>query len=171
MKASDANAMLQFYPRWVTRHVKNDVNSIGIISPSAEELYILDVAFPWAGITQLSKDTCDLDKPLTQKFDLMMFSNVFMYSKDPALWFSNIFPKTKYILIQDLILGQRMKDRELGDDGDSSRFCYPPNYMSRIPGYDLSKHDDRLLDFYVYSDPNAPGPENQSFLIMLKGDL
>ena len=60
----------------------------------------------------------DLNKPNKHRWDLLIASSVFMYSKNPALWFQHVFASCKYFLLLDLVRRRRSAANEFAPDGD-----------------------------------------------------
>lgn len=174
MRQEDVDMINKTFPKW--KESTGQVNTVGILSPCARELEIINKIFPDVWITELNEKDWDLFSPGQDEYDLLIACNVFMYSKDPAIWFKHVFAKCKYFWMQDLIRSWRSDECECacGPNGDRDvmRFTYPPNYLARVNhAFDLRLLSDRIINFIPYQTPGRPGKDALSFLLCLKGDL
>lgn len=170
MKSADLDQFRLYYPRWL--NTMASVKTVVSCSPSPDEEAVLKTIIPPQAFTTLTRDKWDISSgPAPIKSDLIILSNVFMYSPDPQRWFDNVFASARFVWIQDQILACRDDPNELAQDGDSMRYEMPPDHLARIPGaYDLHRLDDRKIDFVTYSAGGGNYP-TLSFLLFLRGDL
>jgi len=165
MKDRDMNAFGTKWPGWM-REIKSDVENVCMFAPAKEELNIVGSCFPDAEIRSVNDNfyktgelEYDLDDVTTidSYFDLMVASNVFMYSDDPDLWLENIGKRSRYLWMQDGVDGKRGNDGNyLGEDGDKQRYCFTPHFASTYEhAFDLSKYDKLMRDFHIYGLSNC----------------
>lgn len=171
MREKDIEVMNNFFPLW-KRNINCYIATIALLSSNQHENDMIKGLFPDAKITNLDINSWDLFKPGREEFDLIFACNVFMYSSNPEIWFKHIFEKCRYFWMQDNIRAWRMGNQELGSDGDSMRFIYPPKYLARIDNaYDLRKLDSRIVNFETYEVQTLCGKDALSFILNLKGDI
>lgn len=154
MVDADMETYLAHFPGW--RAALGDVGKICLLSPDKKQVQLVQLLFPAAAITTIGQDEWNLDSPVCRgdvNYDLIFAANVFMYSRNPRLWFENVLARCRYFWIQDLVRGQRMTDRELGSDGDSCRYSRKSHGITvheGVPSFDLSCFDDRILEYETY---------------------
>ena len=133
---------------------KSKINIL-LISPYKEEYITVKNLFQDGTFHVSTRATWDLDYPPKNnyQFDLVVASNVFMYSKNPEKWFHNILPHTCFLLVQDLINRKRsIIPPYFGRDQDCMRYCYSTKKIkSNFKGaFDLKKIDPFILYFRSY---------------------
>lgn len=140
---------------------------IGVFSPWREGEYRL---FP--RLTSLPRWRWDLNKPGRQRFDLLVASNVFMMSPDPAHWFRHVFACCRYFLLVDVVRRKRDEHAEFGKDGDSVRYAIGPHVPRVTPAFDLNTLQDRLLGYHTYhGGANLYDPDPLHLIALFRGDL
>jgi hypothetical protein len=171
MKPEDVHILDCWFTGWIDELKKiSSINKIVLLSPAEGEILVAKKHFKGAQIICSNKNEWNLNNKCPYKnVDLVFACNVFMYcNSSPQIWLDNILNSSKLLVMQDLIRGWRMKDAELGDDGDSSRFCYGDKYKARIKGaFDLKQWDNKSIDvmFYEYVQPYSHLTEtNLSFI-------
>jgi hypothetical protein len=110
--------------------------------------------FPYAAT--ISRHEWDLNEPTERHFDLLVASNVFMYSHDPERWFANVLESCAYFLLIDLVRRQRSRQTEFGRDGDCLRFAFGEERPRVSNVFELGILGDRLLEGKTY-----PGGANE----------
>lgn len=142
--------------RDVGRHLR-ELPRIGLISPLERRsrrrfwraLPIGErLVFPDA--TRLTRRRWDLYEPQAERFDLLVASNVFMYSADPARWFANVLAACAYFLLIDLVRRQRGESSEFGSDGDRIRYAVGDARPRVTQRFDLGRLGDRVLGYRTY---------------------
>ena len=124
------------------------------------------------GATALPRHRWDLNDPGTEEFDLVVASNVLMYSAEPALWFGNVFAACECFLLIDLVRRRRRKDSELGGDADCMRYAIGGERPRVDRSFDLDELGDRVLGFRTYyGGANAYDDDPLHFIAVLRGDL
>lgn len=150
---------LKAYKNWGlwSRHI--DPKTIGLLSCNNQQYDIIHGLFPNAEIIQYGINSWNLNNGQTTKHDLIVACNVFHYSDNPRLWFSNVLSCTSLLWIQDIINRKRSIDSQLGSDGDSMRYYYK-NYESSFP--DATNLEDLgfVKKFFYYVSEN----NNEHFL-------
>jgi len=128
-----------------------------LLSPHLDDVRLVRTLFPLARLHASRAEFWNLYRPFPvrgAKFDLIIASNVFHYSSDPALWFNHVLDVTDWLLVQDLIARRRSRSSGsgLGHDGDTMRYMYSRRgvYSDYIGAYDLSALDDRMVYFTEY---------------------
>ncbi len=175
MRKEDIEQYNVHFPLWAG--LTPGVKKICLLSGDAEQEAILKRVFPKAQVKNVSREQWDLNQPCTEKYDLIVAMNVFMYSPDPALWFGNVLARCRHVWIQDLVCGQRGSTGELGSgpdgDGDSMRYTVKPVLKARYEyAYDITVHQDRLLRLAAYKlDVPDHLPYGLSYIAFMKGDL
>ena len=146
---------LEQYKIFWTKFLKEygrDIKTVAIHS-AAEERVIFDEIFKEKNIYNLNKKNWNLNEEITVTFDLIIFNNIIMYSKNPERWLKNIFNSCKFVIIQDLIDRKRNDDDEgmrsqlsLADSGDSMRYSF--SHLNQISQsyvkYDISNLKNRV---------------------------
>jgi hypothetical protein len=174
MRAEDLEQYRIHFPHWAK--LTEGVQDICLLSGDNAQRDVLCDAFPDARVNNVHVDTWDLNQPGRWDYDLIAGMNVFMYSPDPDLWFKNVFAQCRYLWLQDPVCGRRGAV-ELGDgptgDGDAMRYGFDPLLRTRLPnGYDLSKHQERLIRLCAYRlDVPTDLPYGLSHMAFLRGDL
>jgi hypothetical protein len=128
------------------------------------------LVFPRA--TPISRRDWDLDEPTERRYDLLVASNVFMYSQDPARWFENVLEACGYFLMIDPVRRRRNEGSELGPDGDRMRFAVNGARPRVDRCFDLALLGDRLLGYRTYyggANPYDDDPLHVAALV--RGDL
>lgn len=144
-----------------------DVDRLGVFSPIKDGERKL---FPKA--TWLPRRKWDLNRPSKKRFDVLIASNVFMYSPDPARWFRNVMASCKYLLILDPIRRKRTAESELGSDGDQVRFSVGDEQPRIDHIFDLQALGDRLLAYKTFYGGSSPNDEDPMHVVaLIKGDL
>lgn len=145
----------------------SDFPRIGVLSPiRGGERKI----FPKA--TRLPRRRWDLNKPGGQRFDLLVASNVFMYSPDPARWFRHVLASCKYFLLLDLVRRRRSDSDEFGTDGDCMRYAIGDSRPRVERHFDLNCLGDRLMGYHTfYGGANAVDADPLHFIGLFRGDL
>lgn len=144
--------------------LKTDRPKILLLSPSTADINLVNHYFPSAIYFATDYFVWDLNFafPVANvEFDLVIVSNVFMYSPNPTQWFENVMAISRYILVQDLISRKRSNLYPyLGNDGDSIRFEFASRGVkSDFDGaYNLDNVGAYCLDFESY-----PGIKNEYY--------
>ncbi len=179
MTREDMRMYETVFPRWrdVVTGGQSDREPklrIVLLSCSKEQTHLIKRLFPRSRLMKLTVDAYNLNDPLKRDVEVIAAMNVFHYSDNPLLWFSNILPFCRYAWIQDLINRKRLENSELGADGDRTRYCYTKRgIVSDFPGaFDLSILDERVVDFCVYEGgtTGAGVRDTKHFLMCLRGD-
>jgi hypothetical protein len=147
-------------------HLK-ELPNVGVLSPihTGE-----DKLFPKA--TALPRWRWDLNKPGNRRFDLLVAANVFMYGRDPALWFRHVLAGCRYLLLLDLIRRRRSEGNEFGTDGDCSRYAVGGEHPRVEHHFDLNTLGDRLLGYRTFNGgANAFDDEPLHVVALIRGDL
>ncbi len=174
MRPEDLEQYKLQFPSWAQLVTNN--RDICLLSGDGAQEQILWECFPEGRITNLGRQQWDLNQPGPRNFDLIVGMNVFMYSPDPDLWLKNVFARCRYLWLQDPVCGKR-GEVELGDgptgDGDAMRYGFDPLLKTRLPhGYDLSKHQERLIRLCAYRlNAGDHVPYALSHMAFLRGDL
>ena len=58
-----------------------------------------------------------------RRFEMLVASDVFMYSPDPAKWFRHVLAACECFLMIDVVRRRRSEDSEFGPDGDCMRYA------------------------------------------------
>ena len=139
---------------------------IGLLSPNRDERKL----FPKA--KAISHRRWDLNQPNRRKFDLLIASNVFMYSADPPRWFRNVLASCRYFLLLDLVRRQRSSGSEFGPDRDCMRYAIGSAKPRVNPYFDLNLLGDRLLGFRTFpGGANTYDDAPLHLVALLRGDL
>lgn len=158
----------------VINELKNshpNIKKIGEFSGQDNRYGLTRHAYPEAQYVDIPEKSWNLLEPGKADYDLLLAANTWMYSTNPSLWFTNALARCKLLIIQDLIRAKRGPE-ELGDDGDSMRYCMLPQHVARYPGaFDLNVFKDRMVSFRTYDGPSGSGKDCYKFVIVLKGDL
>jgi hypothetical protein len=160
----DLEQILRYFSIWKDQSIQE----IALLSPCEEQYQLIKKLFPKAHINVYTIRNWNLDYPNKRHYDLICAMNVFHYSKTPPLWFENVLNACRYFWLQDLVNRYRSDKRpcQLGDDGDSMRYCFSPNIHSTFDGaFDLSVFKEKITDFHAY--PTEGG--NMHFLCSMKG--
>ena len=169
---------LEQYKIFWTKFLKEygrDIKTVAIHS-AAEERVIFDEIFKEKNIYNLNKKNWNLNEEITVTFDLIIFNNIIMYSKNPERWLKNIFNSCKFVIIQDVIDRKRNDDDKgmlsqlsLADSGDSMRYSF--SHLNQISQsrikYDISNLKNRVLNVNFYK---TESPNSKHFICSLKGD-
>ncbi len=114
----------------------------------------------------------DLNRPGRRRFDLLVASNVFMYSPDPARWFRNVFASCRYFLMLDLVRRRRGEASEFAADGDRMRYAVGDARPRVDSFFSLQDLGDRLLAYRTfYGGANAYDDAPLHVLALFRGDL
>jgi len=145
----------------------SEFRSTGVFSPIREGERKI---FPKA--TSLPPRRWNLNKPHRQRFDLLVASNVFMYSPDPARWFRHVLASCKYFLLLDLVRRRRAQNSELGADKDSMRYAIGEARPRVERHFDLGNLGDRLLGHRTfYGGASAFDDDPLHVVALFRGDL
>lgn len=172
MRPEDLEQYRIHFPYWA--QLVGDIRDICLLSGDGPQEQALWDVFPSARVSNVHRNTWDLNNPGQWDYDLIVGMNVFMYSPDPDLWFRNVFARCRYLWIQDPVCAKR-GEVECGDgpngDGDSTRFSAGSVLQARANGYDLFKHQERLLRLVAYR-LNVPAevPYGLNMMAFLRGD-
>jgi hypothetical protein len=140
---------------------------IGVFSPIADGEKKI-----FRKLVSLPRRRWDLNHPGRDRFDVLVASNVFMYSTDPARWFRNALSCCRYLVLLDLVRRRRSPDAEYGTDGDCMRFRIDPAVPRVEPYFDLATLGDRLVAHKVYyGGANAFDIEPAHVVAVIRGDL
>lgn len=123
-----------------------------LLSPSMADVMLVRKQFAKTRVFIATRRTWDLNHPFPAKgkMDPVIASNVFHYSKDPAVWFRNVLNMTDCFILQDLVSRRRSAASDgLCEDGDSMRYCYRAKQVESdfAAAYDLSALQDSILFF------------------------
>jgi hypothetical protein len=121
-------------------------------SPSDDDIAFLRAQFPKARLLVATRGTWDLERPFPARgrVDLVVASNVFHYSPDPARWFENVLAMTRYFIVQDLVSRRRSTAPDgLCDDGDRMRYSYSTEGVESdfAAAYDLAAQARHIHTF------------------------
>ena len=169
---------LEQYMIFWTKFLKEngrDIKTVAIHSPSQEYSLYTEI-FKKKNIYNLNKKNWNLNEEIKVTFDLIIFNNVIMYSKNPERWLKNIFNSCKFVIIQDVIDRKRNDDDKgmlsqlsLADSGDSMRYSF--SHLNQISQsrikYDISNLKNRVLNVNFYK---TESPNSKHFICSLKGD-
>ena len=175
MRPEDLEQYRIQFPSWAAA-INHEVRRVCVLSGDGQQLDIMRELFPAAEVGNCTREMWDLNERGRSNHSLIVAMNVFMYSPDPDLWFSNVFRQCQYLWVQDPVCGRRGAV-ELGDgptgDGDAMRYGFDPLLKTRLPhGYDLSKHQERLIRLCAYRlDVPKDLPYGLSHMAFLRGDL
>ena len=163
--------------RRVGRHLQ-ELDRVGLVSPVPRRsrrrpwrrVRVTERAvFPRA--TVLPRGSWDLNEPTEERFDLLVASNVFMYSRDPERWFANVLDACAYFLLIDLVRRQRSSDSEFGRDGDSLRFRIGEARPRVTDFFDLDALGSRVLGSRAYpGGANAFDASPLHAIVLMRGD-
>ena len=172
MHKKDMQIISGMWPRW--KKYTGDVNSICLLSPCDFEAGFLLHLFPDAKIVMMPVTHWDLNSKNDQTFDIVVASGIFMYSKDPDLWFDNVFSSSRFLWMNDHILAWRGADKELADE--SMRYQFLPDHPARIAdAYDLNRVKDKIVEMKIYpytkDEGNGSDKEAKTFVALLDRDL
>jgi hypothetical protein len=155
-----------YYCHWLKWYLKykNDIKTIAMLSPDYGQYDILrSIVEKDVKIKQLYFKDWNLYNKNKNNYDVIIASHVFMYSKDPKLWFANVLDSCKYLWINDSInryLGDNGDQLNISDDNgnnnpDNMRFDYLPNYRSMFNNsYDISKYEISDIEIFDGSPEN-----------------
>jgi hypothetical protein len=128
------------------------------------------LVFP--GATRLFRRHWDLGEPSDRRFDLLVASNVFMYSPDPPRWFGNVLAACGYFLLIEPVRRKRGEESEFGPDGDRVRYAVGDARPRVEQSYDLEQLGDRLLGYHTYfGGANAFDREPVQVMALIRGEL
>jgi hypothetical protein len=114
----------------------------------------------------------DLNHPGRDRFDVLVASNVFMYSEGPGRWFRNALSCCRYLVLIDLVRRRRSPNAELGTDGDCMRYRIGGSQPRVERQFDLGVLGDRLLAYKTYAGgANAFDPAPEHVAAIIRGDL
>lgn len=168
MTKEDICAVKKFYPSWIE---ELKPKSAVFLSPTDEYETVKEIV-SYLNIDIKTIEDWDLNKSIEKKWDLCIVHNVFHYSKNPKIWFKNVFNSCDTIWIIDHI----DRDRgpiQLGDDGDSMRFELLPDVPSNfLDPYNLN-NAGRITKMFTYINPTTgivynPYLQNISFIAEIK---
>ncbi len=144
-----------------------DTSRLGVLSPLREGERKI---FPNA--TAIPRWRWNLNRPGRRRFDLLVASNVFMYSADPERWLGNVLPCCRFLVLLDLVRRQRSRESEFGCDGDCMRYAVGEAQPRVDTYFDLAMLGDRLLGYRTY-DGGANEFDNAPlhFVALVRGDL
>jgi hypothetical protein len=152
--------------RRIAEHLTG-LGSVGILSPASETERKV-----FSGATALSRRRWNLDQPGQRRFDLLIASNVFMYSPDPGRWFRHVLACTRYFLQLDPIRRRRSATGEFGADADRMRFRIGDARPRVERHFDLGDLGDRLLGFHTYfGGANTWDDDPLHVVALFRGDL
>ena len=168
MRPNDRAMISRVWPKWISRI--GHVHDIILHAPDVDE-FVMFRGMGTIRVTQIEDWNIDKQR-CPYPSDVIVMSNVFMYSSDPHAWFENVLSSCKHLFLLDHIRSQRGADVELGSDGDAMRFSHTgKNEFARMQGaFDLLGFDveGRMLDFVPY---DAPREGDRTFMALLRGDL
>ena len=157
----------------------SDVASVGVLSPlrkrsrrppwrrAATSEFLV---FPNA--TALPRRDWDLNEPGDRRFEMLVASDVFMYSPDPGRWFRHVLAACRCFLMIDLVRRRRSEDSEFGPDGDCMRYAIGGDRPRVEPHFDLAGLGDKLLGCRTYyGGANEFDDEPLHVVALLRGDL
>jgi len=147
--------------------------SVMLLTPSKYDVDLVRATFQTARIFVATRKTWDLNRrfPSDGTVDLLVVSNVFHYSPDPALWFENVLGMTTHCIVQDLIFRRRSAspdglNKDPADGGDSVRYSFESRgeRSEFASPFDLSALENQIEYFEAYDgarneyhvDPAAP---------------
>ncbi len=128
------------------------------------------MVFPNA--TALPRGTWDLNEPGDRRFEMLVASDVFMYSPDPAKWFRHVLAACECFLMIDVVRRRRSEDSEFGPDGDCMRYAIGRDRPRVEPHFDLGGLGDKLLGSHTYyGGANEFDDEPLHVVALFRGDL
>jgi hypothetical protein len=164
--------------RQLGRHL-GDLPSVGLLSPlhtrSVRRFWRREpigerLVFPDA--TTLPRHSWDLNEPSARRFDLLVASNVFMYSPDPPRWFAHVLEACSYFLMLDPVRRRRGEGSEFGPDGDCMRYAVAEARPRVERQFDLGALGDKLLGYRTYyGGANAYDDDPLHVAALVRGDL
>ena len=173
MTAHDYTAYAKHFPDWKSEI--GIIEKIAVLSGYDKQISLMRSLYPDISVDDLSMRSWDLNTLPPRSYDLVVAMNVFHYSTNPKLWFSNVLSSCKWFWMQDLINRYRDGLGQLGDDGDILRFKCPPLGMLSFftNAFDISYLVDRIKKVVVYDGGGSTDPFRPSthFLACIKGDL
>lgn len=118
------NEDLDAYIKWFDWSSDISPKTICLLSCNSQQQHIICDIFKNSFIFPHTIRSWNLNNRIQEQYDLIVACNVFMYSNDPSLWFSNVLYSCKTFWIQDIINRKRGSVSELGDDNDRMRYSY-----------------------------------------------
>jgi len=148
MTKEDLIAIRTFFPEWfASLKPKTAV----ILSPTGE-IGTVRESMPLIDLEISTIKDWDLNYPSNKSWDLCIAINVFHYSKDPSLWFKNIFQSCDTIWMIDIIDRDRGIN-QLGSDGDAMRYQFSPHIVSLFPNaFDIGSAGE-VTKMHTYTNP------------------
>lgn len=133
MTEEDWDIAVWAFPEWAAR--LDGVRTIGLLSPYPKQAALIEHLFPRRVVTRLTIREWDLNHRHPEKYDLLVAFHVLAQSSRPAVWFENLFASCRVLWLQEIIDRWRGgPDRQLGHDGESTRFSYLPGFRSHFDG-------------------------------------
>ena len=189
MRPCDIEKIKEYWPKW-SKYIENEVNKILLCSPCEFEIKTIEKLFPKAQIKICNYLTWNFEEPgKLGNFDLIQFSNVFMYCRNKEAWLKNIFNKCKFLWNVDLVRCCRGGNQEYGNDGECCRLQYLNQdiYAREIISnkgdivnskdiIDLGEMEERIIDLHEYITPinknqNWTKDNDCSIIMFLLGNL
>lgn len=154
-----------------------DMGSCGLLSP----LPLRRRRAPWSvdllselrlfpDATAIDRAAWDLSDSSSDRFEVLVAANVFMYAPDPQRWLRNVLAACRYFLIVDLVRRRRRPDSEFGPDGDCQRYAIGQERPRVERHLDLNTLGERLLGFRTY--PGGASPFDAApihFIALIRG--
>ena len=157
MTNADLIAIRTFFPEWFT---SLKPKTAVILSPTGEMGAVRE-SMSLIDLETLTIADWNLDIRSDKRWDLCIAINVFMYSKNPSLWFENVFQSCDTIWMIDHVDRDRGKN-QLGNDGDAIRYQFLPSVVSSFPNaFDLSLAG-QVAKMYTYVNPVTGNAFNSS---------
>jgi len=123
--------------------------SVLILSPSRSDYLFIKKVFPTQRLFISTINDWNLNETPPRgmgNFDLVVASNVFMYSQDPSGWFENVLKTCDYLVIQDLKYRKRSATRPFfGQDGDAMRYTVDGTNKVQLPQFDLEQLRHQII--------------------------
>lgn len=159
MKNENLSNLREAWSEWKSLFDKSPekiINSVAVLSPSYGELKLLKELFD-GDVVVLNKNDWDLNYENNNQYDLIVCSNIFVYSNDPTLWFSNVLKSCKFLWIYDIAAGKNGIGLEYFSEGEKCRFKLNPWFNSDYSdAYDLEQINltNRFVDIRTHSCDN-----------------
>lgn len=128
-------------------------NRVAIHSAWPEQVDAMREVFGEDVVLLNKEDWNIMEGRFKEKFDLLVFCNVFMYVNQPKLAFKNVLKSCRYLLIQDLIKRDRGQ-RIFGHDGDCMRYRYGRWKSNYRKAFDIGKAG-HVSAFFPYADDHV----------------
>jgi hypothetical protein len=143
------------------------ISKVLACSPDDRQIEILQ---PLGLLVCVGKETWDLSKECSGKFDIIVACNVFHYSQDPMAWFCNALKACRELWIQDLFCRNRGFNG-LGSDGDQTRYGWHAA-IAGTPTFNLNQVEQQLLYCEYYDAGSFRSRQTcVNFAAAFKGNL